>query len=359
MEEVLLLQTEFTPNNSAAMQRRGELVRHVLVEQLQTLLPAMRARSGIDDLSVMGKDGTGRKTEVPWTRIHSTSRSPRLTEGWYLVFLFSATGDRVYLSLIQGTTRWDGMQFKSQPEEQLRARAKWAREQVSPTPPPRWKPSINLDNTRSTLGTSYEWGTALAVEYDLDAIPSDNEITDDLLQASEWLGKIYRADTGLSAPGDSPFVADAVNATAGVANPRSLEGGFAPRLTAAQRTAIEKRAVNVTTAYFTSDGMNYEVRDVGSTESYDLHATKNFETIYIEVKGTTAQKSDIVLTFNEVELHRIKWPHNALAIVHGIHLSGPPDAPVATGGTLSLEMPWKLNESRLQPIAYRYSTAEG
>jgi hypothetical protein len=62
-----------------------------------------------------------------------------------------------------------------------------------------------------------------------------------------------------------------------------------------------------------------------------------------------------VLTRNEVKLHRDKHPHNALAIVHGIQLAGTKADPVATGGTLSLEMPWLLDEKRLTPIAYQYS----
>jgi hypothetical protein len=43
--------------------------------------------------------------------------------------------------------------------------------------------------------------------------------------------------------------------------------------------------------------------DVGSTESYDIKATTDGQTIKIEVKGTTSDRSDVVLTFNDVELH--------------------------------------------------------
>ena len=32
------------------------------------------------------------------------------------------------------------------------------------------------------------------------------------------------------------------------------------------------------------------------------------------------------------------------------------DQPTATGGDMVLEMPWKLDSDRLQPIAYRYRT---
>lgn len=356
MEEVLLLQTDFSPENTDEMQRRGYLVRTQLVKELNELLPALAARSGVDDLHIMGKDGTGRKTEIPWTRIHSISRSSRPTEGWYLVYLFSAAGDRVYLSLNQGTTQWDGMQFKPQPEDQLKERSEWARKQIAALPPG-WSPTIELDNTRSTLGTSYEWGNVAAIAYELDRMPDDVQIEADLLQAAEWLGDIYRADRGLYAPGDSPEVADATGAAEIIADPRKRKGGgFAPRLTVAQRKAIELRAVEVTTNHFTAPGMGYAVKDVGDKESYDLHATKDGVTVYVEVKGTTAQGADIVLTYKEVALHLDKYPQNALAIVHGIHLSGTPDNPSATGGTLVLEMPWELDEGQLTPIAYKYAT---
>jgi hypothetical protein len=43
------------------------------------------------------------------------------------------------------------------------------------------------------------------------------------------------------------------------------------RLTAAENNAIEQRAVEVTRAYF--DGLEYETKDVGSTESYDIKAS--------------------------------------------------------------------------------------
>jgi Domain of unknown function (DUF3883) len=54
------------------------------------------------------------------------------------------------------------------------------------------------------------------------------------------------------------------------------------RLTAAENKAIEQRAVEVTRPYF--DGLEYETKDVESTESYDIKATKDGQKIKIEVK---------------------------------------------------------------------------
>ncbi|WP_457062560.1 MrcB family domain-containing protein [Mycobacteroides abscessus] len=357
IEEVLLLQTEYSGDNTEAMQRRGIIVRTELAGELRELLPALIARSSIDDLRVQGKDGTGMKTEIPWTRVYSHSRSPRPTGGWYVVFLFSALGDRVYLSLNQGTTRWDGAEFKKQPEDELIARTQWARSILTnggPFPSD-WTTGIKLDNQRSELGTGYEIGNVVAKEYSLDEIPDDDEIEEDLLTAIGWLGEVYRAgDEGLTVPGDSPELADIEQAIIAIAEPQRKPKG--PRLTSAERRVIEKRAVTVTREHFESAALGYITKDVGDKESYDILAIKGGDTIKVEVKGTTSNGTEIVLTRNEVNLHKDNHPANALAIVRHIELHRQDDGPTATGGELHLVMPWKVNDARLEPIAYRYST---
>ncbi|NEM07730.1 DUF3578 domain-containing protein [Geodermatophilus normandii] len=106
LKEILLLQTEWTSGNSASMQRRGVLIRTEVAAWLRDRVGAIATVMPPDarDLAVTGRDSTGLKSEVPWIRIYSASHSPSPREGWYLVYLFSALGDRVYLSLNQGTT---------------------------------------------------------------------------------------------------------------------------------------------------------------------------------------------------------------------------------------------------------------
>ena len=60
----------------------------------------------------------------------------------------------------------------------------------------------------------------------------------------------------------------------------------------------------------------------------------------------------MVLTRNEVNLHRVEHPNNALAVVRNITLDRSGDQPVASGGELVLVMPWEINEGGLSPIAY-------
>lgn len=357
-EEALLLQTEFSANNTPAMQRRGQLVRTEIAAEIRALIAGRSGLSEVPDLQVQGKDGTGRKTEVPWVRVYSASRSPSATIGWYAVYLFSAEGDRLYLSINQGTTRWDGAGFPRRPEHELRARVEWARAQLTDDVGEvrgTWLPDIQLDSRRSELGRGYELGNVLALEYHLDAIPSDEELVRDLHEAIHLLGVIYRReDEGLYVPGDPPEVADAETQIERLAGNRRRRAGRGTRLSAAQRRAIELHAVDLATGHL--ETLGYSVTDVGVTHSFDLLARRGEEELKVEVKGTTSSGSEILLTRNEVLLHQQEHPHNALAIVHSIRLAGNSQEPTAQQGILVFEHPWELDTARLVPMAFRYST---
>lgn len=151
----------------------------------------------------------------------------------------------------------------------------------------------------------------------------------------------------------SPDFADVVDAIEEVTSPR--RGGFGRHRSAAERKAIEECAVLVVRDHFENE-LGYRTEDVGTTESYDVRATKGDSVIKVEVKGTTSVGAAVVLTSNEVRLHRSGHPNNALAVVRRIILDSGGETPSATGGELVLTMPWKLEAERLEPIAYRYDT---
>ena len=151
----------------------------------------------------------------------------------------------------------------------------------------------------------------------------------------------------------SPEVVEAVAAVEAVANPRRKTGRRT--LTRAESVAIEERAVEVVREHF-EKVLRYNTKDVGKSESYDVHATNGEEVLKIEVKGTTGKGAEVVLTRKEVTLHREEHPNNALAIVQHIDLDRSGDLPTARGGRLELIMPFKINEAGLDPIAYDYTT---
>jgi hypothetical protein len=149
-----------------------------------------------------------------------------------------------------------------------------------------------------------------------------------------------------------PEVEDAVEAIEEVVNPRRK---FGRRLSAAENKAIEEQAVRVVRKHY-KEVLGYGTEDVGATKSYDVHATKGDSVIKVEVKGTTSDGSEIILTANEVALHLAEHPNTALAVVRRIVLDRSGVTPVGTGGELKLMSGWELDESRLKPIVYRYPT---
>lgn len=361
LEEVLLLQPDWQSANSPEMQRRGVLVRSEAARWLRDRLPrlAVAASSAVDDLAVEGRDGTGRKTEIPWVRIHSKRRSPSATEGWYLVYLFSALGDYVYLSLNQGTTRWENGEFKARPVRELADRVQWARDQLSAS----WADrndlvsDIVLDARSSPLGSGYERGNIAAIAYALDAIPDEDVLEEDLLFMTTALGQLYvTSDRALRIPGEpAPEIEDALTAVDRAAGrPVRRQGS---RLSAAERQVVERHAVTVARSHL--EKLGYLVKDVGALKSYDLEARRDDNLLFVEVKGTTSSGDEVILTRAEVELHQREYPRTCLMIVRGIHLDRSSSPPSASGGDLRVLHPWEVHNGSLTPIAYRYLVPRG
>ncbi|MFD5825513.1 MrcB family domain-containing protein [Lentzea sp. NPDC060358] len=359
LRDVLLLQPEWTSKNTPAMEQRGRLVRKHVASWLQERLPGVgRAASvAIDDWKVEAKDATGAKSEIPWARVCSAGRSPNATKGWYVVYLFGAQGDRVYLSLNQGTTRWENTGFPARPAAELRRRADWARDVLATRlqARPDLVEAIELKARRSSLGPGYENGNVVAFEYPLEGLPSDEVLAADLTFLVSALSELYEIEAhAVDVPGEvAPEIADAeVEAERSAGKARRGRG---LRLSVAERVAIEHRAVAVATAHLREQG--YRVKDVGAKESYDLDARRAEEHLFVEVKGTTTTWSDdseIILTKNEVDLHLREYPNTMLMVVSSIVLDRSVTPPAASGGELKVIHPWKVEEPNLTPVSYRY-----
>jgi hypothetical protein len=66
-----------------------------------------------------------------------------------------------------------------------------------------------------------------------------------------------------------------------------------------------------------------EIKDVSGEESYDFYCrTGDLEAVF-EVKGTTSHGDTIILTRNEVDLHKERHPNNCLIVVRDIVLNAP------------------------------------
>ncbi|MFC0038047.1 MrcB family domain-containing protein [Actinomadura rayongensis] len=359
--ETFDLQRVWSAKNTLEMHRRGVIIRTEIPERIRNHVETIAAETGttVSDLGVEGRDGTGLKTEIPWVRVFSRSAAPRATTGWYVVYLFSASGDRVYLSLNQGTTTWTGKDFAPRKLTEIKARVAWARPLVAALLAERddLHESIELGALRSQLGPGYEAGNVTAIEYRRGSLPSEATLIEDLLYMSRLLGEIYRGEQRASyVPGDTPpEVIEAEEASAKAARRRKVRSkGQGIRLNAEERRILEQHSVNMATKYFRDQG--WSVKDVGAKESYDLFLKRDGQRLHVEVKGTTSTGAQVVLTRPEVETQRKLGPANALVVVHSIHLDRASTPPVASGGILCCTSPWYIEEEDLTVVSYVYKT---
>lgn len=136
------------------------------------------------------------------------------------------------------------------------------------------------------------------------------------------------------------------------AHPRATKGqGFG--LSPDQRKSVEQRAMYLARELYERGG--WEVVDTSSSRPYDLFATQDNRSRFIEVKGTTGPGQSIVLTDGEIRHAKKNRRLSALVIVSDIQLEQSDGRWIAAGGNISThEDPWEIEESRLQATQYRY-----
>ncbi|WP_062208800.1 protein NO VEIN domain-containing protein [Demequina oxidasica] len=130
-------------------------------------------------------------------------------------------------------------------------------------------------------------------------------------------------------------------------------GGSGYIADSAVRSAIEWRAVNLAVEAYKAEG--YEVEYTGSSQPYDLVATKRGEERRVEVKGSSGAAVHVELTIGEVRNSR-KWSPTDLYVVDGIQWWREPDGAVkAGGGDVRWWRDWAAEEGGLDAIRYRYT----
>jgi hypothetical protein len=340
--------------NTTPMIERGSLIRDVLPRELRGLAGTLAPAANLppSDFFVEGRDGTGQKSQIPWVRIGSKRLSPRATVGWYVVFLFARDGSAVYLALAHGSTEFRNRSFAARSDIELKNLMRWSRSLLDEFLSSTSRLTFEVDlRSSATLASAYSKSCVASYKYSVDAIPTDNALQDDLVQLLSMLSALHEADrVGLNplVVSDIRDVEDFVEA---IAKPRNATGqGLS--LSSEERCAIEAAAMRAATTYLSSLG--YEVTDRSRTESYDLLAMRDGTSLHVEVKGTTGLPVAVLLTSNEVDLHRRHYPNNALIVVHSITLKSSADYVNALGGTVQAWIPWEIDPKMLKPITYRY-----
>ncbi len=354
LAKICELQTKYSSSNTEEMRKRGYLIRTELAQEVRDRLPTLRRAfdSVFDDLAVEGSDGIGRKTEAPWVRLYSKAMSPSAREGFYLVIHFAANGSAVFFTVGCGSTIWSGGDLRAIPDEELKRRTSWARSIVEQS----WKSIAPYDDeillgAKADLPRTFEKATAIARRVSVGEL-GVADLDDILFGAAERLAAIYVAQIDQRDLSQGDRDANAIDA---IARPLSNHRrGQGIGLTGPERKAVERRAMELAVEYLTADG--YQCRDVSSTEPFDLLASKGDVSIKTEVKGTTSDMCySIMMTKNEVELHRKEKGSTALIVVSRIKLMRENGEPRAEGGELEALLKWDIDEWSANPIAYQVS----
>ncbi len=336
------------------MAERGFLIRTTLAAIWRSLIPGLRGRFAefADEIETEGSDGIGRKTEAPWVRMFSKELSPNPREGFYIVVHFSADGGSIYITVGCGSTIWSGGDLKSISDEELKLRTDWARKVVvdkwSSLDP--FTDAISL-GAKASLPRTFEKATAFAKRFSADDL-DESVLENTIAEAAERLAEIYRSQkSGRDiTPGD-----EAAAEIESISKPlRSGRPGQGFGLKAPERKAIELQAMAKAEEWLVTQG--YKVKDTHLNQSYDFIATKDGVELFVEVKGTISDFcNSILMTKNEVELHRSKKGTTALILVYRIRLERGGPEPKAFDGQLECFIGWDIDSWKNEPIAFQVS----
>lgn len=120
--------------------------------------------------SVIGSVGKGNWATVPWIALMHRSITTSTQRGYYIVYLFSEDMQRLYLTIGQGVTETTKEEMQKIKEE--------IREQIHMSDKVQKDDEIFLGTSQKAKG--YANSTAAYIAYDVNEMPSDTELVEDL-----------------------------------------------------------------------------------------------------------------------------------------------------------------------------------
>ena len=203
----------------------------------------------------------------------------------------------------------------------------------------------------NTRGTAQSHGSAV-----------DEEIWDEFAEERERLALEAAAirgwiDSGLTGPAPSTAspaeIETALGAIEHEAGKRARGQGY--RSSPGARRALEAHSMDRAMRHFADLGWS-TIIDVSRSRCFDLLCQRGMSELRVEVKGTTSEGSQILLTRNEVTHARRVFPHVALYILADVKLTAVDESTyLADGGIEIIRDPWDIRAGQLQPLAYEYA----
>ena len=334
------------PNKNLAVCRR--------LRTLEDSLGSFIRDEGFVTTSVKASWGVGDWNPTPWIAFLDERITTSTLRGFYPVYLFKADGTGLYLSIDLATGRHYGkpskIQLKSLTEKARILGRIFRRLQIygfSNIPP------IDLA-TKKGIGVGFAAGSAIHKFYSTSELPDSRTLLEDLLLVLREYHRICSDNdpAELLQATVASEVETISNEIASIAKPRLLGQG---RMRDSKvRFLIETHAMDKAIEYF--DSLGWSVKDVHKNKPYDLLCIRENRYLMVEVKGTTLDGSEILVTPNEVKNAQTNPDDVALFICSNIELSTNDRGQLTThGGSTKVLDPWHLEDSRLRPIGYSYN----
>lgn len=122
------------------------------------------------------------------------------------------------------------------------------------------------------------------------------------------------------------------------------------------KLAVEAHAMKLARTHYSRLGA---VVDTASERSWDYEVDIAGDRWHVEVKGTTGDPVEVILTPNEVA-HAKAYPFVALYVVSNIEVqTGPNDERITSGGTVTCFHPWTIDDGELRAVGYKYRLPHG
>ncbi|NHM30663.1 MrcB family domain-containing protein [Neobacillus terrae] len=138
------------------------------------------------DYVVTGSVGQGNWATIPWIAIMNNKITTSTQRGYYIVYLFSEDMQQLYLTFAQGVT-------ETTKEEMLRIKNE-IRSSIVMSERVKKDDDINLGT--STKAKQYALSTAAYISYNLENMPPENQLVDDLHSMIQYYKKYIRLKGG-------------------------------------------------------------------------------------------------------------------------------------------------------------------
>lgn len=192
LREILkLAATKYPLTEEERINFAGSEVGKIVTKDLPLVI-GKKANINLRDYKIDGSIGKGQFAEIPWVSVFRKSITETATKGIYIVYLFTADMKGIYLSLNQGFTYFKETYGTKQGRQEIKKVARYLQQTCKTIPESLNLKEINL-KAEKPLGKGYMPGHIAGKYYEVNKLPSSEELADDLRN----LMSVYEEITGL------------------------------------------------------------------------------------------------------------------------------------------------------------------